>query len=150
MSSDLQIQGRLLGQRLDEPLQIRRKAGLVVEIFATYVRLRLVLPGRPLPDVLARLRGGAEQRAEVTLDDQVSGIRLGRAVSKALAPLPFDSRCLVRSLVLTRMLARRGITAQLVIGVEPGPDFSAHAWVEADGVPLLPVDATRFARITEL
>jgi hypothetical protein len=100
--------------------------------------------------VLADLRGGAEKRPDVTLDDQVSGIRLGRAVSKALSPLPFDSRCLVQSLVLTRMLARRGITAQLVIGVEPGPEFSAHAWVEADGVPLLPVDTTRYSRITEL
>ena len=150
MTSDLQIQGRLLGQRLDEPLQIRRKLRLVVEIFATYVRLRLMLPGRRLPDVVARLRSCADQRSEVTLDDQVDGIRLGRAVSKALAPLPFDSRCLVRSLVLTRMLARRGIPSRLVIGVEPGPDFSAHAWVEADGLPLLPAEAARFGRITEL
>jgi Transglutaminase-like superfamily len=150
MSSDTPVDGRELGRQLQEPLRRRRKLHLAVEIFATYVRLRVVLARQPLPVVLADLRRDAEQRPEVTVHDQVIGIRLGRAVSKALSPLPFDSRCLVRSLVLTRMLARRGIAARLVIGVEPGPEFSAHAWVEADGVPLLPADDTRFSRITEL
>ena len=35
--------------------------------------------------------------------------RLGRAVMRTLDPLPLDSRCLVRSLVLTTLLARRGV-----------------------------------------
>ena len=52
--------------------------------------------------------------------------------------MPFDSRCLVRSLVLTSMLDRRGIRSRLVIGVSVEPSFSAHAWVECDGRPLLP------------
>ena len=150
MSPDAPVDGRELGRRLQEPLRRRRKLHLAIEIFATYLRLRFVLARRPLPAVLADLRRDAAQRPEVTVDDQVIGIRLGRAVSRALSPLPFDSRCLVRSLVLTRMLARRGIPARLVIGVEPGPEFSAHAWVEADGVPLLPADDTRYSRITEL
>lgn len=150
MSSDMQIEGRVLGQKLQEPLRARRKLRLALEIFGTYARLRVVLARRPLPAVLSDLRRNAKHQPKVTLEDQVTGIRLGRAVSKALSPLPFDSRCLVRSLVLTRMLARRGIDARLVIGVAPGPEFSAHAWVEADGVPLLPPDHTRYTRITEL
>lgn len=45
--------------------------------------------------------------------------------------------CLVRSLVLARQLRRRGIAAQVKIGVrklEKG--FEAHAWVETAGVVL--------------
>ena len=80
----------------------------------------------------------------------MTGMRLGFGVSKALAPLPFDSRCLVRSLVLTAMLARRGIDGRLVIGVDAGTEFAAHAWVEAGGLALLPVESERYGRLTEL
>lgn len=42
--------------------------------------------------------------------------------------------CLVRSMALSRMLARRGVVTELRIGVhtESGV-LSAHAWVERDG-----------------
>ena len=120
------------------------------EIFATYARVRVLLARRPLPEALAALRRRAAVRPEVTLEDQVAGMRLGFGVSKALAPLPFDSRCLVRSLVLTAMLARRGIDGRLVIGVDAGTEFAAHAWVEAGGLALLPVESERYGRITEL
>ncbi len=56
---------------------------------------------------------------------------------RTLSALPADSRCLMSSLVLTRMLARRGIDSNLVIAVEPGERFGAHAWVEYDGAALL-------------
>ena len=44
----------------------------------------------------------------------------------------------MRSLVLLRMLARRGVVCRLVIGVRPGETLEAHAWIEHDGHPLLP------------
>jgi hypothetical protein len=53
--------------------------------------------------------------------------------------------CLQRSVVLVRLLRRRGVSAGLVIGYRPLP-FMAHAWVEVDGhtVNDSPVYARRF------
>jgi hypothetical protein len=44
-------------------------------------------------------------------------------------------QCLVRSIALTRHLASRGVAADFVIGVQIRP-FSAHAWVQQDGLLL--------------
>src|ERR1700733_8038736 len=40
--------------------------------------------------------------------------------------------CLQRAVVVTRLLRRCGVNAELVIGYRPSPFFS-HAWVEVDG-----------------
>jgi hypothetical protein len=65
--------------------------------------------------------------------------------------LPADARCLAQSLVLTRLLAARGIASTFVIGIaEPGEAFGAHAWVERDGVALLPVGGSAERRLVEL
>jgi Transglutaminase-like superfamily len=40
--------------------------------------------------------------------------------------------CLQRSVCAVRLLRRRGVPAQLVIGYRPVP-FLSHAWVEVDG-----------------
>lgn len=59
------------------------------------------------------------------------------AVAAAARRLPYTVKCMTRSLVLRRLLARRGVAAELVIGVRHRDDgFSAHAWVERDGRPL--------------
>jgi hypothetical protein len=78
------------------------------------------------------------------------GRRLGRIVFRTLAALPADGRCLSQSLVLTQMLARRGVESQLVIAVKPGETLAAHAWVEHDGVPLLPPGSEGFAELLSL
>jgi hypothetical protein len=57
---------------------------------------------------------------------------------------------LTRSLVLTRLLARRGIPSTLVIGVRSQPSFVAHAWVEYRGSALLPAERGTFQRLVEL
>ncbi len=54
----------------------------------------------------------------------------------------------MRSLVLTAMLARRGIPSSVVIGVRPEPEFAAHAWVESDGAAVLPPG--RYGRVVEV
>jgi hypothetical protein len=64
--------------------------------------------------------------------------------------MPGDTRCLARSLVLTRLLAQRRIPAKLVIGVRAAPDFLAHAWVEYDGTPVLSPGDGSFSRLVEL
>jgi hypothetical protein len=56
----------------------------------------------------------------------------------------------MRSLVLTGLLARRGIESKLIVAVRPGSDFAAHAWVELDGRPLLEPALPPFERLAEL
>jgi hypothetical protein len=142
---------RLIRDRLTTPFGRRQKANLVFEILGSYVRQRRRLRSSKLPDVLAELRRplavAALERPE--LDDQLTGIRLGRAVGRTLTPVP-DARCLLRSLVLVDMLSRRGIEASFVLGVRKEGDFEAHAWVEKGGVPLLPPFEGAYERFTEL
>lgn len=76
--------------------------------------------------------------------------RLAWAVERLLGSLPADSRCLVQSLVLLGLLSHRAVPAVVVIGVRPGSDFAAHAWVELDGCPVLATGGTDFARLVEL
>jgi hypothetical protein len=80
--------------------------------------------------------------------EHLVALRLGRVVGRTLKLLPTDSRCLIQSLVLTRMLAKRSIASTLVIGVRKDPAFEAHAWVEHEGQPVLPPG--RFTRLMEL
>ena len=62
---------------------------------------------------------------------------IARLVGIAAAHVPVDVACLHRSLVLWRLLRRRGIRCELRLGAgtEGGP-FEAHAWVECAGVAL--------------
>lgn len=57
------------------------------------------------------------------------------AVATAAAFYPRRALCLEQSLVLYWVLRRRGVEAQLKVGVRPFP-FTAHAWVEHNGHPI--------------
>jgi hypothetical protein len=60
---------------------------------------------------------------------------IARMVLAAARHSVVSTTCLERSLVLWRLLAQRGISAQLRIGVrKSGEKFEAHAWVERNGV----------------
>ena len=133
------------------PLSPLRKVRLAGEILGSYARVRRHLRRADLPTVVERLRGGAgTPAAPPDGPDYEAGLRLARATTRTITKLPMDSRCLVRSLVLTTLLARRGVAGTLVIGVSPGEEFGAHAWVELGGKPLLPPDEATYARLVEL
>ena len=129
----------------DKPIPAAGKAALALEVVATYLRARLALKRHGLRGALDRLR-----TARVDRQAGVDPKRLGRVVTRTLEPLPADTRCLMRSLVLTRVLARRGIDTRLVIGVHPGERFAAHAWVEHDGAALLPTGGSDFDELVTL
>jgi hypothetical protein len=131
------------------PLPASRKLQLALDIVGTYVRVRWWLWRKDFPATVAAVRATAAPELRADGDDVVAGVRLGRVVRRTLGVLPFDSRCLVRSLVLTSLLARRGIDAKLVIAVEPEPEFAAHAWVECAGIALLPPGEFRDGRLAE-
>jgi hypothetical protein len=126
---------------LIKPISLREKCSLAAEILGDYVRVRRLLWRNDLPTAAAAIRAAASAKPiDTDLEGrraQAAGVRLGKAVERTLRLVPFDSRCLVRSLVLTSMLARRGIAASVVIGVTLDPKFAAHAWVESNGIELL-------------
>jgi hypothetical protein len=132
-----------------DPLRARAKAALAAEIVADYGRARLLLARRAFPQALADLRDVPVSKPPPP-DPVAGGRRLGGAVVRTLRLLPTDSRCLVRSLVLTRVLARRGISSTLVLGVRSEDRLEAHAWVEHDGAPLLDSGGSAFRRLAEL
>jgi hypothetical protein len=134
------------------PLSARARVRLIGEIVAAYVQARRELRRAPIGSVVAALRSRSvieapRPQGRRTFDE---ARRLGRIVIRVLRLLPGDTRCLTRSLVLTQLLARRGIPAKLVIGARAAPDFRAHAWVEYDGHPVLPPGDGSYGRLIEL
>lgn len=62
--------------------------------------------------------------------------RLGYLTRKASRHLPLDASCLRQSLLIWWLLRRRGLEAELRIGVNNHEKFLAHAWVELAGQPV--------------
>jgi hypothetical protein len=128
------------------------KARLAGEILWAYVRVRWSLRRESLPAVVDRLRvqSGRPDRAPFA-DVEGDGPRLGRAVVRTIDRLPSGSRCLMRSLVLLQVLARRGIEGDLVIAVRPSEELTldAHAWIEVEGRALL-APAPDYGRLVTL
>lgn len=133
-----------------EGLDWRRRAELAGEIVGAYLRARRELRRAPIEEVVGRLRAGTAAAGGEGPAPLVEAQRLGHIVVRTLRFLPGDTRCLRRSLVLTQLLARRGISARLVIGARTAPDFLAHAWVEHAGTPVLSPEGDSFGRLVEL
>jgi hypothetical protein len=131
-------------------LPLSQKLSLAVEIIGAYVWARRWLRSEELPEIMRALRSAGPPSGPPDGDQLLVGVRLGRIVGRTLGALPADSRCLVRSLVLTSLLVRRGIDASLIIGVRSEPRFQAHAWVECAGTPLLPTGDEPYGRLVEL
>jgi hypothetical protein len=129
------------------------KFQLAADVVVAYLRVRRRIRALPLPRLLALLRGDVRDRripASENADEHVRALRVARAVLRVLPHLPGDTRCLTQSLVLTSLLARRGIGSTLVIAVTPADEFVAHAWVEHGGAPVLPPGGEELGRLVEL
>jgi Transglutaminase-like superfamily len=131
-------------------LRLAAKLWLAAEIVAAYAQVRWSLKRRTLVGTVERARRFTPDTAGSASVTLPTAYRLARAVGRTLEPLPADSRCLMRSLVLTRLLSRRGIISKLVIGTRSGPEFAAHAWVEVEGLPVLPDGSGEYGRILEM
>jgi Transglutaminase-like superfamily len=132
-----------------------QRLALSAEILWSYLAVRWAMRREDLPAALARLRAASSGTRHPALgrsveDDDLAARRIGYAVMAILRLLPTDGRCLMQSLVLTRLLARRSLPSSVVIGVSSAPEFLAHAWVEYAGRPLLPAYGPAFARLVEL
>ena len=83
--------------------------------------LAIVAPARTAAAAPARERGAHEAKWNAI----------------AARYVPGGASCLVRSLGLVAFLRRRGLRAELRIGVgDRRPVLDAHAWVEVGGVPV--------------
>lgn len=74
-------------------------------------------------------------------------IRIGRAVERVAAVLPWHPVCLPRAVAAASMLQRRGIACCAHLGVRDDKPPEAHAWVTVGGVVVegAPIDG-----VTEL
>lgn len=131
-------------------LGVQERLRLAGEILLAYAQARRALRRAPIDAAVRALRADFSTAARADASDLSEAHRLGRAVGRTLRLLPGDTRCLARSLVLTRLLARRGIPGRLVIGARTEPTFLAHAWVECLGEPVLPPGDGSFGRLVEL
>jgi transglutaminase superfamily protein len=126
-----------------EPLLLSRRVGpilrlrLAAEVIWTYLQVRRLLARHDIVRVVALLRDGSDDCLPPGVARPLAS-RLDRPVQRTLGVLPADSRCLVRSLIVLRMMARRGARCELALGACSGNAFAAHAWVEHDGEPVLP------------
>lgn len=134
------------------PWTLAEKASLAKEIATTYLWARRQIRRTSVDRAAVDARDG---RPAVPRDDRPNAEyqvawRVSRIVERRLSQLPGDTRCLTRSVVLVRMLARRGMDATLVIGARSQPEFAAHAWVELDGHALLDPLDYQAGRLTEV
>jgi hypothetical protein len=113
--------------RSDDSLSLLAKVALLWRVWAVAAQVRMALWRRPLPEVVSSL-AAANDRARVPTS------LLSRAVSRGLRIGPIQPRCLIRSLVLYRLLRAQGDDAQLIIGMrDQTVSTDAHAWVELAG-----------------
>lgn len=109
----------------------------LVEAWLLLLGFRLALRTRPFVAVekMARVPLATDGAAEQSPRQPDS--RLTWCVAAAANNHLWPMRCLERSLTSQRMLRKRGIDAELEIGVQKqGPELEAHAWLEIDGQPL--------------
>ncbi|HJT27629.1 MAG TPA: lasso peptide biosynthesis B2 protein [Pyrinomonadaceae bacterium] len=87
---------------------------------------------------------GKQKRSQDTVDQE----ELARAIDLLLSAdvLVFKPICWKRAAVLYRYLSRNGTPTKIIFGVrnESGGKFDGHAWLEADGQPILEKDPPNY------
>ena len=81
---------------------------------------------------LGRTRRDGRRKARVDVE------RAAQLVEAVAVLYPFKATCLKNSLILFRILRRRGIPAEVRLGVRKvQDDFNSHAWIDCEGQTLL-------------
>jgi hypothetical protein len=115
------------------PLSAVAKVKLILRIAASWAWVGVGLRHRPMPDLVAALRNSR------TTAPALQPRRLSRVVDRVMRIGSFQPRCIIRALVLYRLLREQGSLPEVVIGLPHDPmDHLAHAWVEIDGVDVGP------------
>lgn len=117
------------------------RLSLTFEVLVSYVELLALLRREDVRTMVASARAVPAHPIGPldALQERRLAVRIGRLVDRVLSKLPSDKRCLIKSLVVVRMLSHRGIDVRVVIGVQTDDNgFRAHAWVEHNELPVLP------------
>jgi Transglutaminase-like superfamily len=109
------------------PLGAFERIGLLGVVWRMATEVSIGLRRQALPELVTSLsnKDGSRPRPIGLMSHAVSrGLRIGT----------WQPRCLVRALVLYRLLRAQGEPAVLVIGLaDDRPSKEAHAWVEVNG-----------------
>jgi hypothetical protein len=145
---------------VDERHRLFPRVALGLEVGATALRCRWELRRGGIRRAISFARRGevaprghgarpndSPDEAQVA-NDIAAGRRLSAINASVLGHLPGDSRCLIRSLVLLRLLCARGVAAKLVLAVRRESE-EAHAWVEVAGIAVSAPAGTEFVRMSE-
>ena len=109
---------------------------VIAEALALALRVELGLRWMPPKTLIAHL-------GRTRLDDgwrpaAIDASRAARLVDRLSGFYPAKATCLKKSLILFRILRKRGLPAKLRIGVRKvDGQFNAHAWIECQGRVLL-------------
>ena len=108
---------------------------LLVSALFRLVAVRVGMWVFPLRDILRRLPQTPEERDDWRGSHALPAERIAWAIRVASRYMPGTKNCLVQALATQAMLARRGHTARVRIGVakDEGGQLKAHAWVECGG-----------------
>ena len=90
-----------------------------------------VIPSRRMVWLLGE--GGSPHTHAATGPAGLDARRVGFAVERVAALLPWHPVCLPQAVATRWMLTRRGIPNEAHLGVVSTSPFSAHAWVTVDG-----------------
>lgn len=119
---------------------------LLVRMAAWVALLSLLIKFLPLPRVLSLI--AVARRGRKPKNSALTQQRLAQLVDTLLGMnfLCFTPTCWKRAPVLYRYLALNGIETRIVFGVRKGQDslLAGHAWLEADGHPLLESSPPRY------
>lgn len=112
---------------------------LLLRMAAWIVALSVLIRVFPLPKVLSLVATPA--RGQKSLRQRVTQERLAQLVDALLGLnfLCFTPTCWKRAPILHRYLALSGIRTRIVFGLRKEKEslLAGHAWLEADGHPLL-------------
>lgn len=108
---------------------------LLVSALFRLVVVRVGMWVIPLRVLLRRLHKMAVERDRLSDSNPLPPERIAWAIRVVSRYLPGTMNCLVQALATQSMLARRGHTARVRIGVakDEGGQLKAHAWVECEG-----------------
>jgi len=109
--------------------------GLVIGALFHLAAIRIGLWALPLQQLIKRLPPMAVARDDGRASNALPAERIAWAIRAVSRYLPGTGNCLAQSLTAQTMLARRGYSSQLRIGVakDDSGRLKAHAWVECEG-----------------
>ncbi|MGH9904333.1 MAG: lasso peptide biosynthesis B2 protein [Pyrinomonadaceae bacterium] len=123
------------------------EAFLILRMAFWVMLLSIIVKLKPLPRALRLIATHTRGASGISVEQTEK--TLGRAIDLLLGTnlLIFKPICWKRAAILHRYLALNGITTRIVFGVRKGTrgDVDGHAWLEADGKPLLETAVPNYA-----